>query len=219
MAANGGDPREQSLPDLVKQLAEDGAALLRQEVDLARAEVTEKVTRVRALLPDAAELVRKDVALAGDELRPKGRRVAVGMGAVGVATACGLIGLGLIAAALTAALSARLPVWAAALIAAAVFIAIAGVTLVAGRAQVRMALPLIPNTTLDAARKDVATLGARVREVLPPTPEQTVQTVKDDVAWMRAGMPSDGTAGPNSQSASTAADLRGSAPRGRSDGE
>jgi hypothetical protein len=215
MAADGSDPKEQSLPELVKQLAQDGTALLRQEVDLAKAELGQKVTKVKALLPGTVELAKKNAALAGEELGPKGKKAAIGMGAVIGGVAFGFIALGMTAATLTAALALKLPVWAAALIVTALFAVLSAAMLVAGRSQLRAASPLLPKRTLDAVKKDVETVKERVREALPPTPEQTVETVKEDVAWIKAGMPSDGMPAPPSQESGKSADLRGSAPTGQ----
>jgi hypothetical protein len=192
LATDDSDPKEQSLPELVKRLAEDGTALLRQEVDLAKAEVGQKVTKVKALLPETVELARKDVALAGEELGPKGKKAAIGTGAVLGGAAFGFIALEMIAATLTAALALKLPVWSAALVVTVLFLALSGAMLIAGRGQIRAALPLLPKRTLNAVKVDVETVKERVREALPPTPEQTVETVKEDVAWVKAGMPTDG---------------------------
>ncbi|MFF7240726.1 phage holin family protein [Streptomyces collinus] len=106
-------------------------------------------------------LLRQEVALAKEELTEKGRRAGRGGGLLGASGAVGYVGLIVLAGAATAALSLALPVWAAALIVAAVYFAVAGVLAVAGRAELRRAAPPTPEETLGSVRADVDEIRER----------------------------------------------------------
>lgn len=188
MAANGASPEDQSLPELVKQLAQEGSTLLRQEVDLAKAEVGQKVAQVKNLAPGAAKLARKDLDLARQELVPKARKVGIGAGALAGAGIAALIAAGMLAATLTAALATALPVWAAALVVTGLFLVLAGSLAMLGLGQVRGAMPMAPTGAVAAVRQDVETMKGRLREAVPPVPRQTIETVKEDVEWIKSGM-------------------------------
>ncbi|MCS0603252.1 phage holin family protein [Streptomyces sp. LP11] len=108
-----------------------------------------------------SRLLRQEVALAKEELAEKGRRAGRGGGLLGAAGAVGYVGLIVLAGAATAALALVLPVWAAALIVGAVFLAVAGVLAATGRAQLRRAAPAAPAQTLDSVRADVDAIRER----------------------------------------------------------
>ena len=108
-----------------------------------------------------SRLLRQEAALAKEELAEKGRRAGRGGGLLGAAGAVGYVGLIVLAGAATAALSLTLPVWAAALIVAAVFFAVAGLLAATGRAQLRRAAPPAPEETLDSVRADVDAIRER----------------------------------------------------------
>lgn len=188
MATNGADPEDQSLPELIRQLAQEGSTLLRQEVDLAKAELGQKVAQVKGLAPGAVQLARKDLDLARRELTPKARRLGVGGGALAAAGIAALAAAGMLLATATAALATALPVWAAALIVTGVLLVLAGALAAVGLGQVRGAMPLAPTAAIGAVRQDVETVKGSLREAVPPVPRQTIQTVKDDVEWIKSGM-------------------------------
>jgi hypothetical protein len=108
-----------------------------------------------------SRLLRQEVALAKEELTEKGRRAGRGGGLLGAAGAVAYVGLIALAGAATAALCLTLPVWAAALIVAGVLFAVAGVLAVAGRAQLRRAAPAAPEETLGSVRADVDAIRER----------------------------------------------------------
>jgi uncharacterized membrane protein YqjE len=86
----------------------------------------------RQLSNQTTELVRHEVELAKAELRDKGKRAGLGAGMFGGAGALGLYALGALTAAIIAGIAEALPVWASALIVAALYGAIAGILALRG---------------------------------------------------------------------------------------
>jgi Putative Actinobacterial Holin-X, holin superfamily III len=130
-AASGQPPKRPKRPlGAVITSAMDGTrTLVRKQVELARIEVTEALS-----------------------VRAKGAGMMAG------AALMALFALGFAAAAGSVALALVLPAWAANLIVAAVFVAIAGTLALIGRNAIRNA---------------------------PTTPDQTQQTLKEDARWAR----------------------------------
>jgi uncharacterized membrane protein YqjE len=118
--------RERPVGDLVKQLASQTSTLVRQEIDLAKAEMTEKAT------------------IAGK-----------GAGLIGGAAVVGLLAAGALTACLILVLSEAMDAWLAALIVAVVMGAVAAVLGLAGRNKVRQATPAVPEQTVETVKEDV----------------------------------------------------------------
>ncbi|MFF1487135.1 phage holin family protein [Streptomyces sp. NPDC058319] len=106
-------------------------------------------------------LARQEVALAKEELTAKGRRMGRGGGLLGVAGALAYVGLFALAGTGVAALSLVLPVWAAALIVTGVLFALAGLLALTGRAQLRRAGPPTPQRALGSVKADVEEIKER----------------------------------------------------------
>jgi uncharacterized membrane protein YqjE len=120
------DPRERSLPELLKRLSAETTQLVHQELDLAKVELTQK-----------------------------GRQAGAGAGLFGASAALGLGALGALTACIILALNAALPAWLAALIVAAVYGVIAAVLAVRGRDRVKQVTPLAPEQTIETVKEDV----------------------------------------------------------------
>ena len=125
---------DQSIGRLVKDLAGETSTLVRQEIDLAKAEMTER-----------AKLAGKGAA-------------TLAAGAIAA-----LLALGALTACLIAALDLAMPTWLAALIVAVVYAAIAGVLAQAGRKQVQEATPPVPEETIESVKEDVQWAKTRTR--------------------------------------------------------
>ena len=118
----------------------------------------------RQLSNQTTELVRHEVELAKAELRVKGKRAGKGAGMFGGAGALGLYALGALTAAIIAGIAEVLPVWAAALIVAAVYGAVAGILALRGRSQVQKATPPVPEQTVQSVKEDVRYTKQRAQE-------------------------------------------------------
>ena len=124
---NSNGPAEgASMPELVKELSSQTSNLVRQEVELAKA-----------------------------ELAQKGREAGVGAGLFTVAGVVGFLGAAALTAAIIALLSEAMDTWVAALIVAAVYLTAAGASALAGRDRVRDASPLVPEQAIETTKEDI----------------------------------------------------------------
>jgi len=119
------DLRERPIGELLKQLSQETTTLVRQEIELAKAEVTEK-----------------------------GKQAGKGAGMLGGAGIAGLLALGALTAAAILALDHAVANWLAALIVAAVWGAIAGALALAGKERVQEATPPAPQT-VETVKEDI----------------------------------------------------------------
>jgi MFS family permease len=118
----------------------------------------------RQLSNQTTELVHHEVELAKAELRDKGKRAGVGAGMFGGAGALGLYALGALTAAIIAGIAEALPVWASALIVAALYGAVAGILALRGKKKVQEATPPLPEETVQSVKEDVRYTKQRAQE-------------------------------------------------------
>jgi len=126
------EERQRSTLELVRGIANDTTTLVRKELELARIEIVDAVVA-----------------------RMKG------VGALGGAGLCGLIAVLFGGAAVAAALSSVMPVWAALLIVMGTFLSVAGVATAVG--LVRMKSP-------------------------PLAPKETERTIEEDIRWAKEAL-------------------------------
>jgi len=134
MTAPDNELKDRPTGELLKQLSDETTTLVKQEIDLLKAELAEKA-------------------------KPAG----IGAGMFGGA---GLFGVGAflaLTAFFIALLDGAMPIWAAALIVAAVYAAIAGALALRGRQKVREATPVAPEQTLESVKEDVQWAKTRAR--------------------------------------------------------
>jgi Putative Actinobacterial Holin-X, holin superfamily III len=112
---------------------------------------------IASAVDGARTLVHKHVELARIEVAEAASVRAKGAGMMAIAAVFGLFAVGFAAASASAALDLVLPAWAAHLIVSAVFVAIAGALVLAGRRTIRTA----------------------------PSPERTQETLKEDARWAK----------------------------------
>jgi hypothetical protein len=108
----GGDLRERSIPELLKQLSTETSTLVKQELDLAKAELSQQ-----------------------------GKRAGLGAGFIGGGALFGLGAFGAFTAMLIALLGLAMDTWIAALIVTVVYGAIAAVLALRGKNKIQEATP------------------------------------------------------------------------------
>ena len=140
--------REQSVGELVKQLADETTTLVRKELQLARSEATRAGETV-------VTLARQELQLARAEMAEKGRKAVPGIGMLGAAGAVALLAAGAVTAFFILALDGVMPNWLAALLVGLVYAAVAGGLYYAGKKRVAEAGPLLPETTVETIKEDV----------------------------------------------------------------
>ncbi|WP_122816551.1 phage holin family protein [Nocardioides pantholopis] len=113
---------------------------------------------VHRLTEQVPQLIRSEIRLAQAELTEKGKRAGLGLGAFGAAGLVALYGIGALVTAAVLALDLVLPAWAAALIVAGVLLLIAGVAALVGKKEVQQATPAAPERAIAGVKEDVATI-------------------------------------------------------------
>ena len=126
---------DRSLNELIQQLSQQTSMLARMEVELAKAEVTEK-----------------------------GKRLGIGVGEFGAAALLGFFAFGALTAAFVLVLATFLEGWIAALIVTVVYAAIAAVLALTGKKQVEKGSPPVPGEAIETTKKDIETAKRGVKE-------------------------------------------------------
>ncbi len=117
---------EQSVGELLRELSQETSTLVRQEVQLAKVELTEKA-----------------------------KQAGRGAGLLAGAAVVGLALLGALTAFLIAVIALVVPVWLSALIVTALYGVIAGVLALAGKKALQRAVPPTPEQTVETIKEDV----------------------------------------------------------------
>jgi hypothetical protein len=128
------DLRDRSLGELLKQLSQETTRLVHQELELAKAEITQK-----------------------------GKQAGMGAGMFGGAGALGLAALGALTACFILALNAIMPAWLAALLVAVVYGIVAFVLVKQGQAKMKQAGPPVPEQTIETVKEDVEWAKTQMR--------------------------------------------------------
>jgi uncharacterized membrane protein YqjE len=121
----GSDPRERSIGELVGDLSQQTSTLVRQELELARA-----------------------------ELQQQGKLAGKGAGMLAAAAAAALLALGALSAALIVLLDKAMATWVAALIVMALWAILAAVLAKAGQRALKQATPPAPQT-VETVKEDI----------------------------------------------------------------
>ena len=119
---------------------------------------------LRDLAEGTAKLVRDEIALAKLELRRAAERIGAGAGAFAVAGLLAFAVLGLLIATMVLALDLVLPAWAATLVVAVLLALVAGGAAAAGRALIAKGPPDVAEQVREGLREDVAVIRARVAD-------------------------------------------------------
>jgi membrane protein len=125
---------DRPIPELMKQLSDQTTTLVRQEIELAKAEMT-----------------------------AKGKQVGIGAGAFGGAAVVGLYAVGALTTCLILALSTAVAGWLAALIVAVVYAAVAGVLALVGKKRTQAGAPPVPERAISSTKEDVEWAKTRAK--------------------------------------------------------
>jgi MFS family permease len=132
------EPRSQvedrSVSELMKTLSDQTTTLIRQEIELAKAEMT-----------------------------AKGKQLGAGAGAFGGAAAVALYAFGAITACLILALSTAVAGWLAALIVGVVYAIVAGVLALVGKKKMQAGAPPVPERAISSTKEDVEWAKTRAK--------------------------------------------------------
>jgi Putative Actinobacterial Holin-X, holin superfamily III len=128
------DLRDRSLGELFGKLSNETSTLIRQEMELARAELTEK-----------------------------GKEAGKGAGLFGGAGAVGLLGAGALTAGIILLLDLAIAAWLAAIIVGLIYVAVAAFLGLQGRDRIQRATPPVPEQTVDTVKEDVEWAKTRAR--------------------------------------------------------
>jgi len=110
---------------------------------------------LKELSEQTTTLVRQELELAKLELTEKGKKAGIGAGMFGGAGIVGFYAVGALTACLILALATAVDGWLAALIVAAVYGAVAGVLALSGKSKVQQAVPPVPEQAVDSVKEDV----------------------------------------------------------------
>ena len=110
---------------------------------------------LKELSNQTSTLVRKELELAKAEMTEKGKKAGLGVGMFGGAGIFGFLALGALTACLIAALATGMDVWLAALIVTAAYAAIAAVLGLMGRSKTQEATPPAPEQAIESTKEDV----------------------------------------------------------------
>jgi uncharacterized membrane protein YqjE len=124
-AGRAEDPRERPIGELVKDLSSQTSTLVRKEIELARAELTQK-----------------------------GKVAGKGAGMLAGAAVFGLLALGALTAMLIALLATAMDTWLAALIVTVLWLIVAAVLASVGRSALKRATPPAPQT-VETVKEDI----------------------------------------------------------------
>ena len=118
---------------------------------------------MRDLSQQSTELIRQEIELAKAELRQKGKAAGIGAGMFGAAGLFGVFAFAALTAAIIAALSLAFDdVWPAALVVAAVYGAVAGVLALTGKNKVQEATPPVERAP-ESIKQDIASVKAHAQ--------------------------------------------------------
>ena len=110
---------------------------------------------VKELAGQTSTLVRQEIQLAQAEISNKGKLAGRGAGMLAGAAVAGLLALIALTAVLIAALDTAMPLWLAALIVTVLWAAIGAVLAARGRKELQHAGPPVPEQTVETVKEDI----------------------------------------------------------------
>ena len=118
---------------------------------------------VHDLTTQLPELIRSEIRLAQAEMTEKGKRAGIGLGLFSGAGLLAFFGLATLIATAILALSLVVDAWLAALIVAVVLFVAAAVLGLGGKSKVQQATPPAPERAVEGVKEDIATVKGQHR--------------------------------------------------------
>jgi uncharacterized membrane protein YqjE len=118
---------------------------------------------LRRLSDETTMLVKQEVELAKAELQEKGKQAGVGAGMFGGAGLFGVGAFAALTTCVIAALESVMPLWLAALIVTVVYAAVAGVLALRGKRKVTEAAPPLPEQAKESVKEDLEWAKTRAK--------------------------------------------------------
>jgi uncharacterized membrane protein YqjE len=116
---------------------------------------------VKDLSSQISTLVHKEIELAKAEMTEKGKKAGIGLGMFGGAGITGLITLGSLTALLILLFAIAIPAWAAALIVTALWAVVTATLALLGRQKLQETGSPVPQKTVESVKEDVQWLKDR----------------------------------------------------------
>jgi len=110
---------------------------------------------LRQLSQQTGDLVRQEMELAKAELRVKGKAAGLGAGMFGGAGVVALYAVGALTACAILALAIVVDAWLAALIVGVGYAALAGILALTGKKKVEQATPPVPEQAIESTKEDI----------------------------------------------------------------
>jgi len=118
---------------------------------------------VHDLTQQVPALIRSEIRLAQAEMTEKGKRAGVGIGMFSAAGLLAFFGLGCVITTAILALAHGLPDWLSALIVGVVLFAGAAVVALVGKKEVQQATPAAPEHAIEGVKEDLAVVKGEHR--------------------------------------------------------
>jgi uncharacterized membrane protein YqjE len=119
---------------------------------------------VKILSEQVSVLIRNELKLARLEMTSKGKQAAIGTGMFGVSGVVAAYGVGCLLACVIIAISGAIAAWLAALIVGAALLAAAACTAALGRQRLHQAAPPLPEEAVASVRADVDEIRERTHQ-------------------------------------------------------
>ena len=118
---------------------------------------------MKELSDQTTTLVKQEIELAKAELAQKGKTAGIGAGMFGGAGLFGVGAFAALTTFLIALLDGALPIWLAALIVGVVYAVVAGVLAITGKNKVKEATPVAPEQAMESVKEDVQWAKTRAK--------------------------------------------------------
>src|SRR4051812_7181170 len=114
------------------------------------------------LVHQMTDLVHHEMELARAEMTEKAKRAGIGAGMFGASGVLAVFGFACLTTCAIAALQLVMPVWLAAMVVGVAYLIVAGIAALVGRGELRSATPPLPETAIASSKEDVQWLTQQV---------------------------------------------------------